>query len=241
VYEQDVEGTAFDATGRWLIVVAGTTVAVWQPGDWRERRRFEHEGDIEAVRVSPDGRRLATRTRWSAGRDSGVHLARVFDLASGNETGWEYTSGGSYASNEFMQKEAARRQRALAGGDTASVRAAEFSWPALELSEPEELVSADGAWAVRASRSVATLRDVAADREIGKFDPGTLISSVHFVPARAPRWLVSGDHDGTLAVWPIRTEDLADQACERLRATLGAQALKTLMADAHAERGCGTP
>ncbi|HKH48247.1 MAG TPA: TIR domain-containing protein [Thermoanaerobaculia bacterium] len=238
-YEQDVAGAAFDTGGRWLAAVTGTTVAVWQPGDWRERRRFEHDGRVEAVKVSPDGRRLATTTHWSAGHDKGVYLARVFDLASGNETGWEYTSGGgSNISEQFMRDEAARRQRALAGGDTASVQEAASSWPALELNEPDERESADGLWNVRVSGSVATLSDVAASREIAGFDQGGEITGIRLVPTRAPRWLVSAGEDGTLAVWPIRTDDLADQACARLRATLGAQALKKLMADAHAEGSC---
>lgn len=238
-YEQDVEGVAFAPGSRWLVAVTGTTVAVWQPGGWRERR-LEHDGRIEAVTVSPDGRRLATVTHWSPGHDRGVSLTRVFDLASGNETGWEYTSGGgSNISEQFMRDEAARRQRALAGGDTASVRQAGSSWPALELNEPDERASADGLWNVRVSRSVATLSDVAASREIAGFDQGGEITGVRFVPARAPRWLVSAGRDGTLAVWPLRTDDLADQACARLRAILSPQALGKLMADTHAEGSCG--
>lgn len=237
-YGQAVAGAAFDTGDRWLFAVTGTTVVVLQPGDWRERWRLEHDGEIEAVKVSPDGRRLATTTRWAGGHDSGVHLTRVFDLASGNETGWEYTSGDGTFSKQVMRDEAARRQRALAGGDTASVRKAESSWPALELDEPDERVSADGLWSVRSSGSVATLRDVAASRAIGDFDQGGQITSVRVVPAVAPRWLVSAGEDGTLAVWPIRTDDLADQACARLHAIFGQQALGKLIADAHAERSC---
>ncbi|HSK80284.1 MAG TPA: hypothetical protein VLQ45_27770 [Thermoanaerobaculia bacterium] len=240
-YEQDVAAIAFDPGDRWLVVVSGTTVAVWQPGGWRERRRLEHHGQIEAVRVSPDGRRLATVTRWTAGHGI-VYLTRVFDLSSGKETGWEYTSGsGSSIANEFMQEEAARRKRALAGGDSASVREAKSSWPALELNEPNERVSADGLWKVRTSGSVATLTDVPASREIAGFDQGGEITGVRLVPARAPRWLVSAGEDSTLAVWPLRTDDLADQACARLRAILSPQALGKLIADAHAERSCAVP
>lgn len=236
-YEQDVEGIAFDPGARWLVAVTGNTVAVWQPGGWRERR-LEHHGQIEAVRVSPDGRRLATVTQWTAGHGI-VHLTRVFDLPSGKETGWEYTSGsGSSIANEFMQEEAARRKRALAGGDSASVRQAGTSWPALELKEPGERESADGLWKVRTSGSVATLTDVPASRKIAGFDQGGEITGVRLVPDRAPRWLVSAGEDGTLAVWPLRTDDLADQVCARLRAILSPQALGKLIADAHAERSC---
>ncbi|HYI12161.1 MAG TPA: hypothetical protein VEK57_24115 [Thermoanaerobaculia bacterium] len=200
-YGHDVEGMAFNTGNRWLIVVTSTTVAVWQPGVWRERRRLKHDARIDVVRVSPNGRQLATTTHWGAGHDSGVHLTRLFDLASGNEIGWEYTAGSSSFSQQFMEREAAGRQQALAGGDTASVQEAASSWPALELKEPSERVSTDGIWNVSVSGSVARLRDIAVNRDIGDFDHGDVITSVRFVPSRAPRWLVSAGDDGTLAVW----------------------------------------
>ena len=237
-YGHVVARAAFDPGDRWLVAVTGTTVVLWQPGGWRERARLEHDGEIEAVRVSPDGRQLATITRWTAGHDSGVHLTRVFDLASGTETGWEYTSGGGNISKAFMREEAARRQRALVGGDTVSIREAASSWLALEFDEPGWRVSVDGAWGVGFSGSVVTLRDVASSRAIGDFDQGGQITSVHFVPTRAPRRVVSAGEDGTLAIWPMRTDDLAHQACARLHAIFGAQALGKFVADVHAERSC---
>jgi WD40 repeat protein len=235
-YDADVAGSAFSAGGRWLVAVTGTTVVVRQPGGWRERR-LEHDGTIEGVKVSPDGQQLATTTRWSAGHDSGVHLTRLFDLASGNETAWQYTSGGGNISQEFMRDEAARRQRSLAGGDTAAVRAA-AAWPDLELEERDARMSADGAWIVGFGGSVASLSDVASTRAIGEFNHGDKITSVRFIPAYAPRWLVTAGEDGTLAVWPIRTADLANEACTRLHAMFDREALGKLIADAHAEGSC---
>ncbi len=261
-YGKDVAGIAFDAGDRWLVAVTGTTVVVWQPGGWHERRRLEHTGEIGAVSVSPEGRRLATTTHWTTD-DGDVYLTRVFDLASENESGWEYTTGIGISSQQFMRDEAARRQRALVGGDMASVREAVSSWPALEIEEPGEPVSADGGWSVELSESVsrlpvipepgpdvegpgapsgsvARLHDTAApNRVIGDFDHGGEITSVRFVPSRAPRWLVTAGEDGTLAVWPIRTADLVHEACGRLRGIFDQKALAKLIADAHAEGSCG--
>ena len=238
-YDEDVAGAAFDAGNRWLVAVTGTTVVVLEGGGWRERRRLQHDGTIEGVKVNPNGSQLATTTHWWVGHDKGVYLARVFDLASGNETGWEYTSGGgSNISQQFMRDEAARRQRALAGGDTASVREAASSWPALELTEPYNRVSADGAWNVGVSGSGARLHDMAANRDIGNFDHGGEITSVRFVPSLAPRWLVTAGADGTLAVWPLRTDDLVHEACARLHGIFDQKALAKLIADAHAEGSC---
>jgi WD40 repeat protein len=237
-YEDYITGAAFDPGSRRLFVMTGTTVVVWEAGGWREQRHLEHDGIVNALRVSPSGRQFATATNWPAGHDGGVNLTRVFDLESGNETAWEYTSGGGNISQPAMRDEAARRKRALAGGDIALVREAASSWPALELKEPDQRVSGDGVWKVSFSGSEATLRDVVSGRTIGTFDHGADIASVHFVPALAPRWLVSAGDDGTLALWPMRTDDLVHEACARLRAIFDPQALKKLIADAHAEGSC---
>jgi WD40 repeat protein len=237
-YGKNVAEAAFDTSGGWLFAVTGTTVVVWQSGGWRERHRLEHDGKVEIIRVSPNGRKLATTTHWARRHGSGVNLTRVFDLASGNETGWEYTDNGMF-SREFMQEEAARRHRALAGGDTASVREAASSWPALELKEPSERVSANRIWKVSVWGSVARLNDAATGREIAAFDHVGQITSSRFVPSLAPRWLVTAGKDGTLAVWPIRPDDLVREACARLRAMFDPQALAKLVADAHAEGSCG--
>jgi WD40 repeat protein len=237
-YGDRIAGAAFDPGDHWLVVVTGSTVVVWEAGGWREPRRLEYDGNFERVKVSPNGRQLATIGHWTTGgHDSGVQLTQVFDLASANETGWEYTSGGGNISQQFMRDQAERRQRGLAGGDTASVRASS-SWAALELTEPFQRVSADGAWNVSFSADVARLRDVAANRDIGNFDHVGEITAVRFVPSVAPRWLVSAGEDGTLAFWPIGTNDLADQACVRLRAMFDRQTLAKLIADAHAEGSC---
>ena len=190
------------------------------------------------MRVSPDGHGIATTTHWAAGHDSGVHLTRVFDLGSGTESGWKYSSdGGSNISQAFMREEAARRKRALAGGDTASVQAAS-SWPSLELNEPDKRTSADNMWGVSFAGRALTLRDIAADRTIGAFEQGGQITGVGFVPSVAPRWLVSAGEDGTLAIWPIRTDELTHHACTRLRAIVGEQSLRKLAVEARALSVC---
>jgi hypothetical protein len=177
-------------------------------------------------------------THWTAGHDSGVRLTRVFDLASGTESGWKYSAdGGSNISQEFMQEEAARRKRSIAGGDAALVQAMS-SWPALELNEPHTRSSADNTWDVSFLGQALTLRDTAAGRIIGEFEKGNPITSVRFIPSVAPRWLVSAGEDGTLAVRPIRTDDLARYACTRLRAIVGEETLKRLAAEAHAQGTC---
>ncbi|MEA2413418.1 MAG: hypothetical protein QOI58_75 [Thermoanaerobaculia bacterium] len=241
MYAQDVVGAAFVSGDRWLVITTRNTVVVWETSGWRERQPLQDERKIEAVRFSPEGRRLATIIRLpTTGHDFGVQLTRVFDLATRNETGWEYTApGGSNISQQFAQEEAAHRKQSVAGGDTASAREAASSWPALEIEEPSDRVSADGVWKATFSGYMATLRDVVTNRDIANFDHGGAITCFRFVPAFAPRWLVTAGDDGTLAVWPLRTDDLVREACARLRAMFDPQTLSKLIADAHAEGSCG--
>lgn len=228
-YQRDIAGMAFDTGNRWLVVETGTLVVVWQPGVWRERWRMDSGGKIDAVKVSANGRQLAATNDWP-GQGTYMHALQILDLTSGKETEWEYSSAQDNSAPKFI--------RGPAEGELASAVREVSSWPALELREPMERVSADGVWQVRVKEQVATLRDVASNRVIAAFDHGHDIVATRFVPAHAPRWLVSVGKDGMLAAWPLRADDLAREACARLRTVFGAQALDKLIAGAHAEGSC---
>ena len=120
----------------------------------------------------------------------------------------------------------------------ASVREATTSWPALELKESRERESDDGVWHAHSAGSTAKLRDVASGRTIGELDHGGEITALRFVPLLAPRWLVTAGADGTLAVWPLRTDDLIREACARLRGIYDPKELAKRAADAHVEGTC---
>jgi WD40 repeat protein len=237
-FDSDVDRIGFDSSNRWLFVVAGPTVATLQPGDWRERLRVQHDGNVEAVRINRDASRVATVTHWIAGHDHGVQLTRVFDIATGREIGWQFEAGGgSSISRDFMEKEAERQKRALAGGE-ASVVNDSMSWRGLELREPYERASSDGLWAVERSRSTIQLRDAATSRLLAELEHGGEVAAVHLIPASSPRWVVTAAHDGSVTVWSILTDDLADEACTRLRAALGASSLQAHIAKLHTDRSC---
>lgn len=191
-YEQDVARAAFTPGDRSLVVVTGNNVNVWETGDWRER--LAHRGQVERVRVSPDGSQVAVGDTAPSWPVLEFHEPRTKVLIPGNE---------------FMSRV-----------------------------DEHEQVSVDGVWAVRFSGLEAKLSDVATGRVVGQFDHGQEITSTRFVPDAAPRWLVTAGTDGTLAVWPMRTDDLVREACARLQAILGPQALAKHIADAHAEGSC---
>ena len=240
-YADKVAWAGFDSSQRSLVVVAGMTLVVLEPAVWRERLRVDHDARVTAVRVSPDGGRLATVTHFTTGgHDAGVLLTRVFDIASTTESAWEYNApGGGNITRPFMEAEAARKKRTLTGGNTTEVSAA-ASWPALELTEPDDRVSGDNSWSIRVSGSIVELIDVAAGRTVAELDHLGEVTAARFVPTSAPRWVVSAGEDGTLATWPVRAAELAEQACVRLRAMIGPEGMGKLISEGHIERSCDT-
>lgn len=79
-----INDVSFSADGRWLAVGAGETgvageAGLWKTGDWSRGSVFRgHTDAVYAVRMSPDGRLLAT-----AGYD---RLALVWDVSTGQIT-----------------------------------------------------------------------------------------------------------------------------------------------------------
>ena len=178
---------------------------------------------------------MAITWHWSGGHDTGVEWRRVFDLHNGNEIAWEFSApGGSNISEQAMKGRAAEANRELTGGDVKTVEAS-HSWFARE---PEERVSGDDQWSVKVSGSRLELTDKPENRVIGLLSHLGDIAGAYFLPSPAPRWIVSGGEDGTLAVWPLRVGDLADQACTRLRGLMDAATLSKLAADAGAGQPC---
>ena len=235
-FDEEVSGLAFDASDRSLFVVAGSTFVVVQTGEWRERFRLKHDGRVQTVRVDREGRRAATITHWAAGHDEGVLLTRVFDLQSSREVAWEFGAGRGSISQQFLKETLERQKRALAGGDTQLVKDSE-NWQTLDLEHRGDRPSAGG-WSAPLSGSTIRLEDTATGRAIAELQQESDISEALFVPANSPRWLASGGSDGTIAIWPILSADLADEACARLRGAIGAASLAAHIKALQTFRSC---
>jgi WD40 repeat protein len=234
-YDSPVTRAHFSAEDRSLIAVTGDTVVALSPQDWSERLRVapDNEADLRAVRLNRDGRLLAMTWHWNAGHDTGVELTRVFELQTGHEIGWEYGApGGSNISRQEMERRVAEGKRAPTGGDVKTVKESQSWLP------PEPDRSGDGAWSIKVAKSSLTLKDEAAGRTIGSFPQYGDIVGAYFLPSAAPRWVVTGGRDGTLSVWPLRVDELADQACARLAASLDPETLGRAASDAGAGKPC---
>jgi len=209
-----------------------------------------------AMAISPDAHWLFNEQRegmlgsWPVGAGLDVHRIRlgapIRSMAIADQRGWlaAGTDSGevtildldSWKERKLLRLAAAPVDQVTASSDGRSAR--RHRGRPRELGEDGEQVSAEGAWNARSSGSMATLSDAATNREIGRFDHGGEITAVRFVPALSPRWLVTAGDDGTLAVWPMRTDDLVHEACTRLHAIFDPKTLGTLIGDAHAEGSC---
>jgi len=238
-FDTPITSLAFSARDRSLIAVIDETVVAIQPQDWSERLRVtaDKQGDLRAVRLSPDGGLLMTMWHYGGGHDAGVEFTRVFDLQGAKEIGWEYGApGGSSISQDAAERRAAAANRQMTGGDLKVV-AESKSWPLLERTRSDEVTSGDDAWSVKISGSSLEAQDKKANRVIGTVRHRDEVAGAFFLPSSSPRWIVSGARDGFVSVWPLRLDELADQACARL-AALDGDTLNSLATQVNAGQPC---
>jgi WD40 repeat protein len=228
------------ADGRWLVAVQGTSLHIFDTGNWREVASRTYDQDVARAAFVTGDRLVVVAGTQLVVLQSGdwrerLRLSHDVEITGVNVSpDRRQLATSTYRLVGHQPVLGTRVFNLESGNETAPVPAAS-SWPAVN---PDERVSANGAWNVGLSPFVATLSDVASGRVIGRFDHGGEITSVRFVPSREPRWLVTAGLDGTLAVWPIRTEDLVRQTCARMHALFDQKTLRKLIADAHAEGSC---
>jgi WD40 repeat protein len=231
------------ADGRWLAVVQGTSLHVFDSGSWGEVASRTYEQAVSGAAFIAGDLLVAVTGTNVVVLQAGDWRERLRLGHDAKITGVNVSPDRRQLATHTYRLEGHRpvigtRVFDLTNGNEPAPVPEVSSWPAVELGESDERVSADGGRKVVASGSVATLSDAASGRTIGDFDQGSEINAVRFFPAREPQWLVTAGDDGTLAVWPMRTDDLVRQACARLHAMFDPQALKKLITDAHAEGSC---
>jgi WD40 repeat protein len=215
-YGGTLTSVAFAPDQRLLIAIGDHSVMGFSPGDWHNEFEVDHDGSIERVAIDAAASRIATRTHYAGGHDSGVQLARVIDLASGKRLAWAYTSGGGSFSEQRMEQLIAEHRSTASGGDAALLAQAE-SWPSIPVRTPYSPKAATTAWTAEASTNVITATHAPTQRVIGEWDQQGDVTDLLFLPEDEPRWLVSASDDGLLRLWPLTGGDLIAEACARLK------------------------
>jgi WD40 repeat protein len=221
-YENGASWAAPDPEKRWLVVMSGARISVLDSRDWHEQVHADHDGPIEAIRISPDGKMLATVTAPQFTRGLGLirpTKTRVWDLVEAKEIAWAYDEKGDLARNpQYYLADEKRRKVPNVWGQT-NLMPQTNTWPPMLLAAPsQESRSADGRWITDASpfSSAVTLKDARTGRDVGTLRHRGGVHTVAFVPNTAPRWLVSAGTDGTVRVWPLAPDDLVAETCARI-------------------------
>jgi WD40 repeat protein len=226
-YENGASWAAPDLEKRWLVVMSGTRMSVLDSRNWREQVHADHDGPIDAIRITTDGKSLATVTAAQFTRGIGLirpTKTRVWRLTDGKEIAWEYDEKGDLARNSryhLPNDEKFRKVPRVWG--QANLIPQTNTWEPLFLrARSQELGSGDHRWLTDASpfSSSITLKDSRTGRVVGALPHPGGVHAVAFVPNTTPRWLVSAGTDGNVRVWPLTPDDLIAEACARVRPNL---------------------
>lgn len=221
-YSSAVAWAGFGAASRWLFVISDKLVLLVDPNDGRERARIVHQGEVQQLRVSPDGTRLATVSaipRVMLGHGDRPTRTRVLELDVprnlGKDLGW--LDHGQFEGLDPKRGDALAMRPSW--GDTTLVEAAD-NWPDLPLSEPSEVTSSDGVWSASRDSASVELEYVPSHRATVSYPHDDEVKAVRFVPSVTPRWLVSAAGDGQVRVWPVDSRTLLAETCRRLHGVL---------------------
>ncbi|WPB73801.1 toll/interleukin-1 receptor domain-containing protein [Archangium violaceum] len=233
--DEDVIAVAF-ARDSSLLVVTKRAVAQLDPADGRERFRAHYEGEIESLRASQDGTRIAVAARGSTrGHNWGPVWTRIWDLTRHAELAWRYDDPSGQGLNPPAGGSLENGTRVW--GDSAILAQVE-SWPALPLEEPGTLSSGNGTWVAGRSASTLNLRYASEQRLVAEFQHEGEVTGMRFIPAAAPRWLVSADTTGMVRVWPVDPHELIAEACARLRGLFPVDSINKRLAQYGAAGSC---
>ncbi len=221
-FADDIAWLTFDASARWLIAMSGYgRIRVLSSADWHEALRVELEGSVQDIRVSPDGNRIATVTAPQFTRGIGLlrpTRTRVWDLSTAAEIASQYHEQQDVARGFYLPRDSTPRK--LQPTQHVELAAQSLAWPAVALKQPDALISSDSAWSATPTAGGMQLTSLSESRVFDTLHHDGEVGAAIFVPARKPRWLVTGAIDGTLRVWPLTAGDMTTTTCARLRAVL---------------------
>lgn len=236
-----VSWAALDPENRWVIASGereklGSLPSRWVSAldfrDLREQAWAEHDGPIDAVRISKDGKSLATVTAPQFTRGLGLirpTRTRVWDLGSGKEIAWEYDEKGDLARNSqwSLPRDESRRKVPRIWGRSELIPET-ATWRPLFVDTPsDQWRSGDGQWSVDSD----SLKESRTGRVVSPLPHEAGVKALVFVPDGVARWVVSGGGDGTVRVWPLTAGDMTAEACARLRPSLDRAVSAKYLAD----------
>jgi WD40 repeat protein len=213
-----IRDAIFSDDAQWLAVAMKGEVTLLRTAAPHERIRLEaHERHVTQMGFSADGQHFASRTARTCNRGmpAAPSLTSVYDAATGQRLAWHtYDDDGPSAGCRPPEDGAARRV-----GDMGLLAQA-TRW----LRPFKDSREIGRAWAVEipsqdpeqppATRYSVTLREIASGRSLNLVHHDAAILDIDLSPDE--RWLATAGADGTVRIWPVTSDDLIEQACQRL-------------------------
>jgi uncharacterized delta-60 repeat protein len=231
----DAVSVAFSPDGKYVVSVGCdevrnlgglcriSTALVWEAANGKEATQLTHDGFVEAIVFSPDGKYVAigssdkTVCVWevSTGKELArmLHDSRVLSIA--------FSSDGKYVVSGSDDK-TARVWEVITGKEV--VRMIHDSW-VLSVA-----FSSDGKYVVSASDdNTARVWEASTGRELARMIHDDVVSSVAF--GADGRYVISGSLDNTIRVWFWQAYDLISTACKYLPRNLSLVEWKQYVGD----------
>lgn len=241
---QPLRQVGWSADGRWLLAVSDRQLWRFAAEGWQAQAPIEPAEGITAVRLSPDGRAVATTGFADIARGFGLRqpsITRVWDLAGGSALAWQSHEAedlariGSGVSWARRASDATGEWTTRTAGGDAALGAQAAGWPMLQTLD-ESHAAPDAPWLrTRDAHGVALAQRAVerAARAHGKAPAALAFSG-------DGRRLASAGEDGSVRLWPLTTDDLVADACRRLLRNLGDDEWKNALGDLPYRRGCPT-
>jgi WD40 repeat protein len=220
-HEDVVAKVGFTSDNRFLITVSNNQVRVTATDSWKSVV-LVHEIRLGTILINPDGTLLAIR------HDP---LCRRIEMVKGNTLVWQIADGKLVATLLLGEEALPADERGQchetgqSGGaeqGTGRIRAARESatWAVAAVTEPENLKSRDGRFALSKSAFSASvpLEVAHGTHAIATMRHDAVLTGAVFT--LDGRWLVTTSRDRTARVWALQSPDLIDETCARVTRNL---------------------
>ena len=214
----------FTPDGQWLVATHQSVARLLSTHSQQWTPPIQHKGSISRLAVSPDGKYVLTRTAHRRQRAVLLRptMDRVWETSTGKEVAWRSLEDEDNKVLAYRPPVESRSEEddfplEKEGGPSALLSMADM-WKPVSLKKEDEVASLDGLWKAEKVGQIIKLKEASHDETLSELAHDGDVWDLAFSPDS--RWLVTASADHTARVWPLRPNDMIDEACARLTRNL---------------------